>query len=254
MRLFYDNLIDAAGVIFTAGTYDAAFPPANLANEHRSNPYRTGIGIAAENVVIDLLTAKAVTAVILLDHTLTAADTLIKLQGNSSNSWGAPPVDETLTWASGIISKIFAQQTYRYWRLIFTKSNANEQRDIGRMFLGTYFQPTEDPADLDAPEEDLSRKTRSDGGQIYSDAADSFRVKELAFNGISTTQKDALRTFHRRVKTHSSFFLQLDQNGSGEMSELLYGKLRKMMQFKAAGFNSDGSLAYDTKLEFEEAL
>jgi len=241
-------------VLFTAGTYDAAFPPANLANEHRSNPYRTGTGVAAEFVVMDLLTAKAVNSVILLDHTLTAADTLIKIQGNATDSWGAPTVNETLTWASGTISKVFSQNSLRYWRLIFTKSSASETRDIGRLFLGTYYQPVEEPSDLNATEEDLSRKTRSDGGQIFSDAASSFRVKELPFHGISTTQKDLLRTFTRRVKTHSSFFLQINESGAGEMSELLYGKLRKMMEFKNAGWHNDGDLCWDTKLEFEEAL
>lgn len=254
MRLLYDNVIDASGVVFTAGTYDASFPPANLANEHRNNPYRTGTGTAAEFVIIDLLTAKNVTACILLDHTLTAGDTSIRIQANATNSWGAPSFDQALTWASGTISQVFANQSFRYWRLIFTKSNASEQRDIGRLFLGTYYQPPEDPSDVEAPEEDLSRKTRSDGGQLFTDAASSYRQKDLPFNGISTTQKDAFRTFHLAVKTHKSFFMQIDPNGSGEMVELLYGKLRSMMIFRNSGFHSDGALCWDTKLEFEEAL
>lgn len=254
MRLFYGNNIDAAGVTFTAATYDSAFPPANLANELRGKPYRTGSTQAAENVVIDLGSAAAATAVILLDHTLTNADTLIKLEANSSNSWGAPPFTQALSWASGPISAVFGSVSYRYWRLSFTKSAAGEQRDIGRLFVGTYFQPDDAPEDVDAPEEDLSKKKRSDGGQLYSDVVDSFRVKQFEFSGISTTQKDSFRTFHRRVKTHTSFFLQTDQSGSGEMSEILYGKLRGMMRFKPDGWHSDGALSWHATLDFEEAL
>lgn len=254
MRLFYSNNIDAAGVAFTAATYDSSFPPANIANELRGKPYRTGDTQAAENIVIDLGSAASATAVILLDHTLTNADTLIKLEANSSNSWGAPPFSQALTWASGTISQTFNSASYRYWRLSFTKAAAGVTRDIGRMFLGTYFQPDDAPESVDAPEEDLSKKKRSDGGQLYTDVVDSFRVKSFEFSGISTTQKDLFRTFHRQVKTHTSFFLQTDQGGSGEMSEILYGKLREMMHFRPDGWHSDGALSWRATLDFEESL
>lgn len=253
MRLLYSNLIDLAGVTFTPATYDASFPASNLANEHRSNPYRTGVTQAAESVIIDLGSAKAVTCVVLLDHTLTNADTLIKLQANSSNSWGAPPVDETLTWATGTISKFFASVSYRYWRLIFTKSAAAESRDIGRMFLGTYYTLEEPAENAEFPDKDLTQRIRSEGGQFWSDAQESFRLMPVSFSGISQTQKNNMRTFSEYVKTHTSFFVQLDENDSS-LNELVYVKLNELPNYEPDGFHSGGGLAYKTKLEMEEML
>lgn len=258
MRLFFDNLIDAQGVVFTASTYDISFPPANIAHEHRTNPWVTGKTVAPEWIVIDLLSAKAVTAVILIDHTLTAGDTLIKLEGNATNSWGAPSFSTTLTWASGVISKVFGSQSFRYWRISFTKSAAGEAREIGRVFIGTYYTTPDGPTKDGFEEEpqDLSTSARAQGGATYSDEQDSFRTISLAFEAISTTQQTAFEAFADAVKTHTSFFLQADENaGAGtKFAEVIYAKLGRIPRYVPNGWHADGSNAWNVTLEMEEQL
>src|SRR5688572_1286488 len=122
MRFFYDNLIDYAATVITASSQNSAFPANNVANQLREKNWRTGTSTALESVTFDLGSAKSVTSCIVLDHDLTASDTLIKIQGHTSDSWGAPTIDETLTHSSGVISKTFAGASLRYWRFTFTKS------------------------------------------------------------------------------------------------------------------------------------
>lgn len=255
MRLFYNNVIDADGVILTPTTYDSAYPADLLANEQRSYGWKTGDTQAAENVVINLGSAQAVTSVILLDHDLLNTDSLIKLEGNSSDTWGAPPVSETLTWAAGIISKTFNSATYQYWRLSFTKASAGAQRMIGRMFLGTYYSTTEGVGNVKIKPVDLSQSQRSEGGQKWSDAQDCYRMYDIDFDAMSNSQLDSLITFVDLVGTFKSFFFQIDENSSNaKYSEKVYAKLVKKPEYEPNGFDSSGAQAWNTKLEIEEQL
>lgn len=255
MRLYYQNVIDSDGVLFTPSTYDPAYPADLLANQQRSYGWKTGDTQAAESVVIDLGSAQSVTSCILLDHDLTVGDSGIAIQGNSADAWGGPPVNESLTWAPGIISKNFAGGSYRYWRLIFTKASAGDQRTIGRLFLGPYYSTTEAPSDAQIEPIDLSQMQRADGGQSWSDAQDCYRVFGLDFPQMSNTQADALIAFANVVGTHKSFFVQVDENsGNAKLSERVYARLQKKPSIKSNGFDPTGEIAWDTKFEFEEQL
>jgi hypothetical protein len=257
MRFYYINLIDANGVIFTASTYDVSYPADLLANEQRSYGWKTGNTQAAENVVFDLGSAQAATSIILLDHDLLNADTNIKIEANTTNSWGAPAFTQALTWVAGTIAQVFDSQSYRFWRLSFTKASAGVQRTIGRMFLGTYYTTTEGPADIEIDHQDLTQKQRTEGGQTWADAQADFRSFGLNFNGLGTTEKEALEAFAASVQTHKSFFFQVDENAAvdpGKLGERIYAKLISKPKFKDNGFGSDGALAWDTKLEMEEQL
>jgi len=88
---------------------------------------------------------QAVTGAILLNHTLLNTDSAIAIQGNAADSWGAPSFSQALTWSAGVIAATFGSQSYRYWRLTYTKASAGVTRDIGRLFLGAYYQPTDPP-------------------------------------------------------------------------------------------------------------
>lgn len=254
MRLFYDNLIDKAGVVVTPITEATGFPAYNVINGQRSWIYRTLATVALEAIVFDLGSAKAVTSVILLDHTLTAGDSLIKLQGNASDSWGAPSFSQTLTWAEDVISAVFASQSYRYWRVTFTKASSGVTRDIGRIFLGTYFEPV-DTADANGYErdtEDLSITSRSAGGQDYSEARPQARMLKLSFDRSPDADKLGFVALADLCGLHTRFFLQIDPSGTGEMVEPVYGKLADHPKWRVGAF--DGSFYWNGQVSFRESL
>jgi hypothetical protein len=252
MRFFYDNLIDYSGVLLLPSSAQSTLPASNVANEHRKRVWRTGTSAAAENLVIDLGSAKAVTAVILLDHTLTASDTLIKLEGHTTNAWGAPTFTQALTWASGTIAQVFASQTLRWWRISFTKSAAGETRDLGRVFLGTYYETPIDP-DADGYDEELndpSRKTKSLGGQTYTEILEKFGVPAVKFSAIDQTMRDNLKTIFDAVGEAVSFFVQVQS--TSPLNKVWYVKLRRAFKTPVKGM--DSTLLWDVSLDLEEQL
>ncbi len=252
MRLFYDNLIDYAATLFTPTSEVSTLPVENLANEFRAVPWQTGVSVADENVVIDLGSAKSVTSVILLDHTLTAGDSAIAIQGNAADSWGAPSVNETLTWASGTIGKTFTGGSYRYWRLKFTKSSAAEARSIGRLFLGTYLEPSDLP-DYDGYSErleDLSRSADSRSGQTWTDRQSQFSVLNLDLSRFGQTDVDNIKTVFETVGRSKSFFFQCST--TSPLDNLWYVKFRRPYDRSVAAFGS--GYLWDFDLEMKEQL
>lgn len=255
MRFWYDNWIDYSGVVFTESSENSAFPSSNVANQLREKNWRTGTSAAAEWIQFDLGSAKAVTSILLLDHNLTASDTTLKIEGNTTSSFAAPAFTQAVTWASGVISQLFSTQTYRHWRFSFTKSAAGETRDIGRLFLGTYYTTTERP-DYDGwrrGHEDLSIVQRTVGGQRYAEARRRYRMGRFEFSAISTTQKDSFLTIVDKVGIHTPFFLQVDETAStGEPKEIVYVNFKSLPEFNVSAFDSD--FIWDTSLDVEEQL
>lgn len=252
MRLFYSNLIDADGVVITPSSEVTTLPGENVAHEFRKRVWRTGSSTAAEYVVFDLLTAQAVTAIILLDHTLTSGDSSIILEGNTADSWGAPAFTTTLTYAADIISKTFSSQSYRYWRLKFTKSSSGAVRDIGRVFLGTYDETAEDPDydGLDITEDDNGRSQSTIGGQEYNERQDPFRIISCKFTHISQTMKDQLASYVRTVRQSRPHFVQVAT--VSPFDTIYYVKLRNAPKFGVKAM--DSSAVWDNSLEFKEQL
>src|SRR3990172_264300 len=103
MRILYRNLIDASDVTIAASSEGSDLPAVNVAHPFRSRVWRTGTSIANEWIKFDLGSAMAVQAVILLDHTLTGADSLIRLQGNATDAWDAPAVEESLEYNERVL-------------------------------------------------------------------------------------------------------------------------------------------------------
>jgi hypothetical protein len=161
----------------------------------------------------DLGSAMAVRSVVLLDHTLTGSDTTIKLQGNATDAWTSPSFEETLVYNAGTIAAFLsAAQTYRWWRIIFTKSSASEYRDVGRVFLGPYYECAKGPAfrGVRITPVDLSETERSRGGQTYSDILNSYDEIEIDFSLVPDAQMDQFIALAGAVGTHSPWFVQVD--------------------------------------------
>ncbi len=255
MRLFQTNLIDAAAVIQTQSSQDPAFPAANLRNPQRTKLWRTGASVALEWTVFDFGSAQAVTACLILSHTLTGSDSLIKIQANTSDSWGAPAFEQSISFSAVVMSATFSSQSFRYWRFTFTKASAGVTRDLGRLWLGTFYTPT-DPPDFDGylrRVEDLSLRQRAPYGPIYGEARSTFRRPQLDFSAIPNAQKVQFAIIAEAVKTIIPFFLQIDETaGADELAEPLYVTFRELPDFGVAGY--DGENKWDTRFNLEEAL
>jgi len=179
--LLHDNLVDYAATLITTGTWSLDLPAENVRHPFLTKVARTGTSAAEESLIFDLSSAKKVEAILIDAHTLTAGDSTIKIQGNASDSWGAPSFSENITYAAGRILHYFASsQTYRYWRFTFTKSASGETRDIGRVFLGSILEMTDEPdfEDVSVDYKDPSDKSRALSGHVYTNQReDYFQLK-----------------------------------------------------------------------------
>lgn len=256
MRIFQSNVIDAAGVVQTYSTQDSGFPASNLRNPQRTQLWRTGATVADEWSVFDLGSAQPVTGCAIFSHTLLNTDSNIKIQGHTADSWGAPSFSQTLTWVSGTIFATFASQNFRYWRLIFTKAAAGVTRDVGRLWIGTYYAPTDVPdwSGVQARPDILDAKFRVPYGPTYGERRTTQRKFDIAFSAVPNAQRVQLKAIADAVGEVTPFVLQIDENaGAGhEFVEAIYVLLREAPRFDVAGFDTE--VKWDTRLMVDESL
>lgn len=251
MRLFYTNALDGPAVVLTPSSEVATLPAENVLDEFRERVWRTGNAAGTETLVIDLGAAFAVTSIILLAHTLLAGDSNIKLEANSADSWGAPPFTSGITWSADTIAAVFAAQTYRYWRLSFTKASASA-RDIGRIFLGSHYE-LEDQPDYDGFDEtleDAARKQKSLGGQTYTELVGQYRMLRTDFSRITTAMITNMVAYAEAVGQSVSHFVQVDT--ASPFDRIYYVKLARA--FKRNVEAIDATPLWAVVLEYEEQL
>jgi hypothetical protein len=255
-RFLYNNWIDYTTTVVTSSSEGADLLDTNVQNAHKGKVWRTGSSTASEWIEFDLGSAKAVQALVILAHTLTSGDTSIKVQGNASSSWGSPSVDVTLTYNAGTIYYYWAAaQSYRYWRVIFTKTASGETRDIGRIFLGGYYQCAKDIqyGSLEEKPVDMSDTSRSLGGATYSDAREIFHEVGIQFDLITDAQMTSFKTIVAWVGTHTPFFLHVDPTNK-TYDWLYYVKFDKFEAAKVKIQSGGTSPLWTVKMSFSEEL
>jgi hypothetical protein len=203
MRFCYINAFDDESYELTANSEDPSYPIENVKDYQLTKKYWT-TGCSDEWVKIDGGASEAITGTFafIAGHNLTVGAT-IKIQGNDTDVWTSPTVDETLTWASGIIWKAFAEDDLEFWRFTFADAaNLDGVIKIGRLWLGTsYFDLTawSDPA-FDRQTVDTSVITRSVTGQVYGDERITYKEYTFQFPDLSDTDRVNLETMYETVK------------------------------------------------------
>ena len=177
IRLFYNNLVDASGVVITKSSESSTLPAANVIDDQMTKVWRTGTSTAAEYVSFDLGASTAATAAIIHAHTILVGDSAIIVKGSTDNFSASNVTVATFAWSAGTMLITFNSVAYRYWRIAFTKASSGVTRDIGRIFIGTYTSIDELP-DYDGWEEakdERSETLTTAAGQTYSELRTSGR-------------------------------------------------------------------------------
>lgn len=188
MRILWDNRAD--DYTLEASSAAANFPVTYLQNIHLAKRWRA-TGDSDEYIIIDAGDGNTLnpTAAAIAGHNLTSGTT-VKIQGNATDSWGSPTVDETITWRSGTMVHFFTGSALRFWRFHFADaSNPDEYIEIGRLFLGTYLQmPGVEPA-FDLPRRSTATVAASITGQVYVDRGISYLNPAFMFPVITDDER-----------------------------------------------------------------
>lgn len=232
---FYNNLIDSATL--TASSEATGFPASNLKNPFRTKYWKTaGATAGTAQLVINHGSAKAVTACALTGYPdWAAAPGTLNLEFDDHDAWGAPDHTEALTWVSnttpggnkGTIIKTFASKSHQYNRLSVV--NAPGDWNLGRLFVGEYFEPTRDYSwGYEEEVVDPSLISRTIGGQDHADEIERYRV--IRVRGIIESQAQWVlyQAMINTVGTRKEIFVAFDF--TGEVAErTLYGKFTKVV-------------------------
>jgi len=247
VRIAYDNKALVASSI-TALTADLIFDETNLQNQRLAKVFRTTTP-TAQTVVFDLGSAQTINCAAIIGHNLSASSTTM-IEGNASDSWISPSVQETFTYDSDMIVKYFTGGSYRYWRFTLDDaSNADGYDEVGVLWISDYIDI--DPTSLI----DFSvKKRRSDtvtygrGRQKFSTEGVGWRRFEMSFPRTGGTALTNILTLYDMAGNHSSLiFSNFDSLRSYPIVEPVYCSIVGDLSFRHRR-----SMKFEYKLTLEE--
>jgi len=253
VRLFWNNLADRAAL--TASSQHPNLLVRNLAHEFLVKVWRTGTTLTEEWVSVDLGEPLPVSSLILAAHTLQPSDQLRYSLSNDAGFIGAEEIP--LAWRADTIVEVFPLCEVRYVRIAFTKGMAGEVRQIGRLFLGEHVE-CDDPDHKGYREQpvDLSKKSRSLGGQSYTEQRKQYREIRIPFDMMPGEQVNEILGIARQVGTHTAFFIQIQDTladlNRDVLDEVLYVKFKDLSDKEVRGVDVD--LLWKLQLDVEEQL
>lgn len=157
--------------ILTPNSNNINYPVTNIVDSRRTRLFRTVAATTTAEIVFDAGAAINVTSVVIDNHNISSGVTTLKLQGNATDAWGGPSVDETLVWSAGIIKKDITQASYRYWRIqIIDAGNTDTFIELGRVWIGDQFATPYISPTVGHSRNSNSVKTQSQSGQSYMDS------------------------------------------------------------------------------------
>lgn len=244
MRIFWNNDLD--NYTLTANSENSYYPVANIQDYQLIKVYRS-TDITSEWVKVDAGSGNTITATgaCILAHNLTSSGTY-KIQGNATDVWTAPSVDETFVYDSDIMIKTFNSASYRYWRFsLADATNPDTYLEIGRLFLGTYLEFADQPSkDFPLTYEDTSTVDYSITGQAFGDEGIIYKLYNFKFPYWTDTVRKSVVTMVEDIKLVKPVILVPDENNTDKLIPV-YAKLNDNLSFNhIIGYIYNGTLSF----------
>ncbi len=187
----------------------------NILDSRLSRVYKTEAGITTAEIVFNCGSAVAVSGVAIANHNITSSVTTLKLQGNATDVWTSPSVDETLTWDSGIITKNITEASYQYWRIqIIDATNPDTYIKLGRVWIGESYRTAGNQVMIPHDRKSASLKTRSIAGQSYTDRRYQYSLVSTKWPLLTEEQNNKVLSIFESVDVGTPFFVTFDKAGS----------------------------------------
>ena len=275
IRLIYDNAADRA-TLAASPALVTTLPVGNLQDPSRGKPARTtstadqvitgdfpgieligGMAITRHNLSssaqlrLELFASTGLGGALLFDSALFNA---IPAFGWGEFGWGAAGWGGSVfdDWPDRFSTLYFVAVLARSFRLtIKDAANPAGYMQIGRLFLGPYFEPSENMSyGLNcAPVED-SKQTRTDGGTLRTDPSGSYRRWSFSLDALPAEERVVITEIMRKQGKRKDMFLNCFP-GVGGVKERDYAgavKLTKLPDVPHDYYNN-----WRAALEFEEA-
>jgi hypothetical protein len=248
----YNNLVDVASVYPT--TENDSFPATNVQHPFRTKAWRSGSGIG--DLLIDFGSAKTFTCAALCNYDWATAPNSLDLQFCSNSSFNASSYTvetQVLSWAanpstsgnqSSIVTTFTLTGSYQFAKL---RVNANSIFNIGRVFLGEYYQPDANylygyNQSLVDPSKSLSTIT----GQDHIDELEGYRVLKITLPARTQAEWQLFQKMWNTAAKKKEIFVAFDL-ATLPQEMTIYGRLnRDMGMSRREGW-------FDISLDFKES-
>lgn len=230
MYILWQNKFDSYTI--TANSEESGYPATNIQDVALTKATRS-TGDTSEWWKIDAGAGNTITATgaAIAGHNITSGAT-IKIQGNATDAWGGPTVDETITHKTAVMTEFFSTQSLRFWRfLVEDASNPDTYIKIGRLFLGTYISQSNVIA-KDFPEQhiDTSFVDHTVTGEVYGDQGIVYKLYNYQFPYLTNTQKGQIQTMFETVGLIKPVFFIPDESDLAKVPPL-YGTINDNLIF-----------------------
>jgi len=231
VQFMYDNFVDASTFFYNSSA-KTGFPSSNLKHPFRGKKWAHTDSTG--RVVIGRSTKYEVNCVVISDYDWTSQPSTLKIQMHTSTDFsggGTTAVNLAALWTRNpstignntVIIKNFTTEKYRYFRLICGHGSSFS---IGRIFIGTKFQPTDNylAEDIDEQIVDPSKISETIGGQEHVDEITKYREKSIGFFVGSSDQYNKFQTLINDVGVRKDLYIRFS---SGLADNTWYCKLSR---------------------------
>jgi len=203
MRITPYNQITSS-ITITPSTQDYAYPKANLLDVYGSEVFKF-TDYSDVNIVFYKAAFFDFDSIAIVNHNFTSGAT-ITLEANTSDAWGAPPYQESITWREymtyDFVTAVATTDNYDYVRIRIQDPGNTEALQIGYIMLGDYVQMPGFSPDLSIGDQVLGVSAITDSGQTEGTKYYDRRVITVNMNDFSEAQRTAVRTI---ITTNGSF-------------------------------------------------
>lgn len=183
---------------------------------------------------------------------------VVKLQGNPTNSWAAPAFEQDLVINNGTISLLNEDGFYagglRYWRLyIESKDNPKGYVELGAVGLMEHLVLTRGCVvfPLKSEYQDRSSVVFSEGGRAIVTRRDKTQRFQLNWSGVDKASFEQLEEMWDQYGLHSSFFIAMDPNAAFSTNSARWCRLVKFDSAPQLDLSSPNNWAVGWELREE---
>lgn len=196
MRITPYNQITETGVTVAMSSQVLEYPYTNLFDTYGTQTVKF-TGNTDENFVFYKADYFAFNSIGIVNHNLTSSAT-ITLEANTSDAWGAPPYQVTLTWRDYLLYEFVLSvdlgDTYDYVRLRIQDATNTADISIGNIILGDYIQLPGFASDVSFTDTNYGVSNTTESGQVDGSPKYNGRAFGVNMNEYSNTQRLAIRT------------------------------------------------------------
>lgn len=224
----YTNKLLSVGGTLTPSSENTSYPRANLIDENGAKPWRTANVSTSHTMVNDFGSAQTIDTCCIVNPNYTSA-AIIRIQGHTADSWGAPDVNEVITVSGfgtdppfyNIFHKLASSQSKRYWRLfIDNTTNPDGFYETGEWLLGVRVtvatgQDPEIGFTETYPDPNVLHQTEYLHDYAYIRDLDDVRNMQLEWKDITLATLTQLRVLKRAAKNSGHpFVFTMDHTAS----------------------------------------